>query len=181
MYELIILGFLMRSKTHGYRIAKIINDMIGPYSKISSGRLYPLFEKLSRDGFIAVVQTEGNEHMKESRHREYQITEVGKSRFHQLMLDTASNLGEYKKIFGYKYIFIDLLQPSEQLHLIDHYIHYCQTHIFYLESEMEDLKHRPFAYLNASLSIMEHNRSQWQLELQWTSDIREQLNDQGEK
>jgi DNA-binding PadR family transcriptional regulator len=41
MYELIILSLLMRSPAHGYLIAKIINDMFGPYTKISNGRLYP--------------------------------------------------------------------------------------------------------------------------------------------
>lgn len=181
MYELIILGFLMRARTHGYRISKIINDMIGPYSKISSGRLYPLFDKLAQGGFIAIVRDETNSQLNESRHREYQITDEGKKRFHQLMLDTQSNLGEYKKLFGYKFIFIDLLDSSEQLYLLDHYIHYCQTHIFHLESEMEDLKHRPYDYLTMSLNIMEHNRLQWQLELKWANGVREQLKRQEEK
>jgi hypothetical protein len=62
------------------------------------------------------------------------------------------------------------------MYLLDHYINYCQTHIFYLESEMEDLKQRPLDYLTTSLTIMEHNKSQWQLEIQWATSNREQLN-----
>jgi DNA-binding PadR family transcriptional regulator len=179
LYELIILGFLMRSRIHGYRISKIINDMIGPYSKISTGRLYPLFEKLAKGGFISIVQDDDKNQRKETRQREFEITGEGKHRFRQLMMDTTSNLGEYKKLFGFKFIFMDLLQPSERMYLLDHYINYCQTHIFYLESEMEDLKQRPLDYLTTSLNIMEHNKSQWHLEIQWANSNREQL-DKGE-
>lgn len=179
MYELIILGFLMRSHNHGYRIAKIINDIIGPHSKISSGRLYPVFDKLSKGGLIAIVQDEMNVQPKESRHREYEITEAGKRRFYELMMDTAQNLGEYRKLFGYKFIFIDLLHHSEQLYLLDHYIHYCRTHIFHIEGEMEDLKHRPFDYLATALNMMEHNRAQWELDLQWANQMHEQLKSTG--
>ena len=46
MYEFIILAQLMNGPAHGYLIAKIINDMIGPFARISYGRLYPLLAKL---------------------------------------------------------------------------------------------------------------------------------------
>ena len=52
MYELIILSLLMRWNAHGYLIASIINDMIGPYAKVSNGRLYPLLAKLEEQGLI---------------------------------------------------------------------------------------------------------------------------------
>lgn len=174
MYELIILGFLMRSVSHGYRIAKIINDMIGPYAKVSSGRLYPLFDKLAQDGFIAMVQ--GDEDA--TRQRQYEITEKGRQRFHQLMMDTSTNLGEYRKLFGFKFVFIDLLLPDEQLYLLDHFMNYCQTHIFYINSEIEDLKSRESEIgvnMWASLAIMEQTKSQWQLELQWATKSLEEL------
>ena len=174
MYELIILGFLMRSISHGYRISKIINNMIGPYAKVSSGRIYPLFDKLMREGFIDLVTGEGD-----SRHRQYEITEKGRQRFHQLMMDTTTNLGEYKKLFGFKFGFIDLLQPNEQIYLVEHYINYCQTHIFFMDGNMEELKQREAeAPINMwkTFSIMEHTKLQWELEIQWASKVRDELN-----
>ncbi len=56
MYELIILSQLMVQPAHGYMIAKIINDMIGPYARISNGRLYPLLSKLEKSGLIDPVK-----------------------------------------------------------------------------------------------------------------------------
>jgi len=37
MYEFIVLAQLMNGPAHGYLIAKIINDMIGPFARISYG------------------------------------------------------------------------------------------------------------------------------------------------
>lgn len=174
MYELIILGFLMKSNTHGYRISKIINDMIGPYAKFSSGRLYPLFEKLAKEEFILIVQNEKKNKKGPSRQHEYQITEKGKLRFHQLMMDTTTNLGEYKKLFSYKFIFIDFLRSEEKIYLMDHYITYCHTHLFHLKSELEDLK-RHHSELMKPIYMMVHTMSQWELELKWGNQVRDQL------
>ena len=55
MYELIILSILMRRTAHGYLISKIINDIFGPYTKVSNGRLYPLLAKLQHEGLIEIV------------------------------------------------------------------------------------------------------------------------------
>jgi len=50
VYELIILGLLMRWPMHGYLIAGIIDDIIGPHAKISHGRLYPLLGRMEGGG-----------------------------------------------------------------------------------------------------------------------------------
>jgi DNA-binding PadR family transcriptional regulator len=173
MYELIILGFLMRSISHGYRISKIINDMIGPYAKMSPGRIYPLFNKLKKEGLINLVQGEGD-----TRHREYTISEKGRERFRQLMMDTTSNPGEYRKLFAFKVVFIDLVQLNEQVYLFDHFINYCQTHIFHIDAELEDLKRREAEMGNrvwSALAMMAHLKSQWKMELEWATKIRNEI------
>ena len=59
MYELMILSILMRGTAHGYLIASIINDIIGPYARLSNGRLYPLLSKLEDLGMIVAVDKTG--------------------------------------------------------------------------------------------------------------------------
>src|SRR5216684_857814 len=39
---------------HGYLIAKIMQNILGPYGKLSAGRLYPLLTKLEEAGLIVV-------------------------------------------------------------------------------------------------------------------------------
>jgi DNA-binding PadR family transcriptional regulator len=182
MYELIILSQLMLWPAHGYMIASIINDMIGPYARISNGRLYPLLSKLEKSGLIDpfkdthAVGLQGDRQL-----RTYKITEAGRKRFHELMMDTTSNPGEYQKIFLQKVSMLEFLKPSERLRLIDHYINYCQVHVMHLTAEADDLVQRSPDWgpdwgptrLKAVLDVMQHMVDQWQVELDWAKTLRE--------
>jgi DNA-binding PadR family transcriptional regulator len=181
MYELIILSQLMLHPAHGYMIASIINDMIGPYARISNGRLYPLLSKLEKSSLIAPYTDAPVGQQSDRQLRTYQITEVGRKRFHELMMDTTSNPGEYQKIFLQKVSMLEFLKPSERLRLIDHYINYCQAHVMHMTAEADDLVQRSPdwgpdwgpARLKAVLDVMQHTVDQWQVELDWARTLRE--------
>ncbi len=184
LYELIILAQLVRYPAHGYLIAKIINDMIGPYAHVSNGRLYPLLAKLEKSGLIAlhVGEQKGDRQL-----RSFAITEAGRKRFHELMMDTTSNPGEYEKVFKQKAAYFMFLKPVERLRLIDHYINYCQAHILHLTAEAEDLMSLEPAdwgipengievndrFIKDVLNVMQHNVVQWEQELSWVKSLRE--------
>ena len=180
MYELIILSLLMREPIHGYLISKIINDIIGPIAKVIHGWLYPRLAKLEQEGLIA-ASLEGDEGKQGERQlRIYQITEDGRKRFHQLMMDTTSNPGEYSKFFWQKASFLEYLHPAERLHLIEHYINYCQTHILHLKAQAKNLIEGEVQYhamdltqLEATLHILRRSTSHWQVDLEYASSLRE--------
>lgn len=181
MYELIILTLLIRWPAHGYLITKIINDMIGPYARMSNGRLYPLLSKLEEQGII-VAFTETEKTQKGERHlRSYKITENGRKRFHDLMMDTTSNPGEYQKMFLQKVPVLEFLKPMERFYLVDHYINYCQAHVLHLTAEAEDLvrdvTNKTFfmgrSQLETTVGVIHHMTDQWRLELEWAISLRE--------
>ncbi len=178
MYELIILSLLMRARLHGYLIAKITNDQIGPWAKLSSGTMYTILARLEQAGLIAVVPPEHEAAPGDRRARTFTITEEGRKRFHQLMMDTSFNLGEYDKVFRYKMVYSDLLRPAERLLLLNHYINYCQTTMLYLQSEREALAYElgeqeQAVYLGNAVNVMQHLEHQWQGELDWVRALRE--------
>jgi DNA-binding PadR family transcriptional regulator len=166
---------------HGYIIASIINDMIGPYARISNGRLYPLLAKMEKSGLIAPYIEAPVSQQSDRQLRSYQITEAGRKRFHELMMDTTSNPGDYQKIFMQKVTMLDFLKPSECLRLIDHYINYCQAHILHITAEADDMvQESPNwgiewgpTHSKAVLDVMQHMIDQWQLELEWAKTLRE--------
>ena len=180
MYELIILSLLMREPIHGYLISKIINDIIGPVAKVSHGWLYPRLAKLEKEGLI-VASLEGDAGKQGERQpRTYQITEDGRKRFYQLMMDTTSNPGEYSKFFWQKVSFLAYLHPAERLHLIDHYINYCQSHILHLKAQAKNLVDGEVQYhamditqLEATLHILRRSTNHWQVDLEYTNSLRE--------
>ena len=176
MYELIILSFLIRSPMHGYLIARIINDMIGPYARFSNGRLYPLLAELEEEGLIVAYTEPRDAHKGERQLRCYQITEEGRKRFHDLMMDTTSNPGDYQRIFLHKVPYLEFLKTTERMYLIDHYINFCQAHVLHLTAEKEDLartKHMSLSQLNVTLNVMQHMIDQWKLELDWANSLHE--------
>ena len=179
MYELIILSLLMRMPMHGYLIVKITNDQIGPWAKISSGTLSTILNKLEQTGLIAILSQEHAPARRNRHMRTFTITEEGRKRFHQLMMDTSSNLGDYQKFFHYKMGFFDLLRSDERLLLINHYINYCQTTILHVQTEMDALVHELAdhanpAFLENLLRVMKHIVQQWQAEFDWIKSIRQQ-------
>ncbi len=179
MYELIILSLLMRMPMHGYLIVKITNDQIGPWAKISSGTLSTILNKLEQTDLIAIMSQE-SDLSRSGRHlRTYMITEEGRKRFHQLMMDTSSNLGDYQKFFYHKLVYMDLLAPDERMLLMNHYMNYCQITILHLQTEMDGLVHEladhpTSAFLENILRVMRHIMQQWQAELDWVKSLREE-------
>lgn len=182
MYELYILSLLIRGPMHGYLMAKIISDIIGPFAKVSHGSFYPLLVRMEIEEEIAAPASATPPSGR--RQRIYQITENGRRRFHQLMMDTASNPGEYQKLFWAKMLSLDLLAPAERRYLLDHYLAYCQTHVFYLDRELATLAEQEAATLsgaaNAAMKALaaeigRHHQSQWQFEVeqvrQWSERV----------
>lgn len=180
MYELIILSLLMRGPIHGYLIAKIINDMIGPVAKVSHGWLYPRLARLEQEGLIAPsIEAKEEQHGERQLHA-YEITEAGRKRFHQLMIDTTSNPGEYAKFFWQKMCYLEYLHPAERLHLVDHYINYCQMHILHLKAQSKKLVEGEMQYhamdlaqLEAALHVLRRSISQWQVDFEYATNLRE--------
>src|SRR5690242_6137548 len=110
MYELIILALLNNNVTfHSYLIAKIINDIVGPYAKISNGRLYPLLARLEKEGLISVAGEGGEEHTNARPVQSYRITGLGRQRFYHLMMDVTSNPGDYQRLFYFKTGMFDMI------------------------------------------------------------------------
>lgn len=192
MYELLILSQLMRGPAHGYLIAKIINDTIGPYARLSYGRLYPLLAKLEQEGLIE-VDNDGQggpvSHQKDNKQRIYRITEAGHLRFHFLMSDTSANPGDYPRLFAHKVTAFSFIAPYERLRLIDHYITYCQAHVFHMQAESIDLvrmfaemeETRPSAHgipaldeesLEYIVKVMQHTIDHWEHEIAWAKELR---------
>ena len=183
MYELIILSLLMRFPFHGYLIAQIANDMIGPWAKISNGTLYPLLTKLEQNGLITRVSDEQGTGQPEQHGRTFTITEAGRKRFHQVMMDTTSNIGDYQRLFHLKVPYLDLLLSRERLHLLNHYINYCQACLLHIKTHAENLEHElgenaetnPL-YKELVLQVMQERARQWQAEVDWTIRLQAILN-----
>jgi len=126
--------------------------------------------------------------------RIYKVTDAGRVRFLLLMNDTSSNPGDYAKLFAHKVTAFSFIRPGDRLRLIDHYIAYCQAHVFHMQAEAVDLvrtvaemddMHRespPLApgfprmdndSLDYIVSVMQHTIEQWEHEIEWARGLQE--------
>jgi DNA-binding PadR family transcriptional regulator len=182
MYELIVLSLLMRFPLHGYLIAQIANDTIGPWAKLSNGTLYPLLAKLEQSALIALANDSHDTAQTERSVRTFSITDAGRKRFYQLMMDTASNIGDYQRLFHLKVPYLDLLQPRERQHLLNHYLNYCQACLLHIKTHAENLLHElgddvptHVLYRTLALQAMQERSRLWQAEVDWIEQLRELL------
>ncbi len=58
MIELAILGSLTEQELHGYELKKRLAELLGPWSAVSFGSLYPALARLERDGYLKAVDAE---------------------------------------------------------------------------------------------------------------------------
>lgn len=181
MYELFVLSLLMRYPLHAYLMAKIANDTIGPWEKLSQGTLSTLLKKLEKDGYVKVAASEkASVHKRQSK--AYEITDAGRERFVQLMMDTKSSLGSYTKLFHIKSLYLDYLPYKDQVYLVNHYLTYCETGLHHMQVEMQDYlsdkskQDVNSGHFNNSVpELMQLFCDQWRLEIDWASKLREQL------
>lgn len=170
LYELIILSLLMRQPAHGYMIGRIINDIIGPIARASNGRIYPLLAKLEEAGLLMATDEEQDGRPT----RVFRITEGGRLRFRELMMDTTSHPREYQELFSFKVSVFHLIAPADRLQLIDHYMHYCRSHVLHLERGASEIQQAGVAAAEENLlGMMQHRIRQWQLELAWAGSLRQ--------
>jgi DNA-binding PadR family transcriptional regulator len=175
MYELIILSLLMRGATHGYVIAGVINDVIGPFARASNGRIYPLLTKLEEDGLISVKEESTSEGGRVSR--SFSITEPGRERFRQLMIDTTSSPREYRDLFAFKVTAFDQLVAADRVAVLRHYIDFARAHVQHLQAQGRDLGENATRYGHSReqaqrmSAVFEHLIDVWQDEARWAEAL----------
>jgi len=185
-YELLVLGRLMYGPHHGYLIAAIIGEMIGPWQKVSAGSLYPLLARLERDGLIMATRSSPPDRRGPRSPRSYAITEDGRVRFRALMLDVMSSPGDYERLLHLKVAHLEFLQADERVALLEHYRDYCRAAVRHREKNARDLA----GWLEASraggdenagamtadgfenaIKVTRHMAEHWQAELAWTEQL----------
>ena len=182
MYELLVLGLLMRWPLYAYLIADITNHIIGPWEKISRGSLSALLKKLEQAGLLEPGDPARVPFPSARASQVFAITLAGRARFSQLMMDTTSNPGTYQRIFRIKALHLEFLPPRDQLYLVEHYLYYCQTGVRYLRTRSHILATSPVkvetpgdAFLTTALDLMEVGAQAWELELAWAERLRERI------
>ncbi|HWI50682.1 MAG TPA: hypothetical protein VNT01_00900, partial [Symbiobacteriaceae bacterium] len=84
------------------------------------------------------------------------------------------------EIFSFKVTVFEFITPAERRQLIDHYIHFCRSHIMHLEARLpglaaakDDFCPIP-AHPGPIQNVLKHRIRQWQLEQEWAETLRDE-------
>lgn len=182
MYELLVLSLLMHWPLHAYRIAKIANDIIGPEEQISTGTLSTLLSKLVQAGLISPANPDTTPFLADRPSRVFTITPAGRERFVELMMDTASHPGMYRRLFHIKALHLEFLPLEQQLFLVEHFLVHCRKILRSKQSDLKDMANNPIkqehmhpAFREAASALIQLKQEQWQLERTWAESLRAQI------
>lgn len=182
MYELLVLSLLMHWPLHAYKIARMANNIIGPEEQISRGTLSSLLARLEQTGLIAPADPAGVPFPSDRSSRVFTITGRGRERFFQLMLDTTSHPGFYRRLFHIKALHLEFLPTEQQLFLVEHFLHHCQKLIHEKQTEEQAFarsptkqEHMSSPFRQRALAFMQLKVEQLQLEVAQAQALRAQI------
>ena len=182
MYELLVLSLLMHWPLHAYRIAKIANNIIGPEEQISTGTLSTLLSKLKQAGLIIPADPATTPFSSDRPSRVFTITPAGREHFVELMTDTTSHPGMYRRLFHIKALHLEFLPLEQQLFLVEHFLDYCRKILRSKQSDFQDMANNPIkqehlhpAFRESASALIQLKQEQWQLELTWAESLRAQI------
>jgi DNA-binding PadR family transcriptional regulator len=172
MYEFMILSQLSRRPMHGYMIAKIIGHVMGPFRQVQWGALYPVLNRLVNEGLIQAEEAPDRED--ERTRKVYCLTEAGRARLHDHLMDVDRHLADYATVFEHKVALFHQLAVEERLFLARHYMVHAQQHIAYLERRLRDLADTPMLAQEQKhdiRTVMAHRLDFWQRERAWAEQL----------
>lgn len=182
MYELLVLSLLMHWPLHAYRLAKIANEIVGPEEQFSTGTLSTLLSRLVQVGLITPADPGTTPFPSDRPSRVFAITPTGRERFFELMQDTTSHPGAYRRFFHIKALHLAFLPLESQLFLVEHYLAHCRQVLRSKQADTQDVANHPLkqehmspALREAAFVLMRLKTGQWQLELAWGQSLREQI------
>lgn len=136
MLDVAILGVLVEGDLHGYELKKRLAELLGPWSSVSFGSLYPALSRLERGGYVAAdagvppvvppapmsgslgaelaaFRERGRVSTSRRARKVYAITPAGKDHLRELLLDGATD----DRSFAVRVAFCRVLEPGERLEL----------------------------------------------------------------
>ncbi|MBV9281509.1 MAG: helix-turn-helix transcriptional regulator [Chloroflexi bacterium] len=157
---------------HGYMIAKVVCNIVGPFQHVQWGALYPVLNKLEREGLIRAE--EGAESGDGRPRKVFSITDAGRQRLHELLMDTSRHQTDYDAAFWHKVALFTELTPEERRTLSRHYAVYAQQCLDHISQKRRDIETESRLTPDRKhwiLSVMDHRIEYWRNELAWAEDL----------
>lgn len=170
-----MLGKLLARSWYGYEFQQALNGFFGPQRRVSWGTIYPLFQRLEREGLIRAVIKRGP---KDSRDKQaYTITAAGRKRFLVLMSEERLHDPDFREIFRIKLGHFSRVDAKVRERIVSLYVKRLAaiaSHTNHMSSIVKEIPEMSDEERKTILLAIHHERSLAELEMAW---MREHFNE----
>ncbi|AFZ45222.1 transcriptional regulator, PadR-like family [Halothece sp. PCC 7418] len=127
MLELATLGLLQKEPLHGYKLKQQLEQFISGCISVNYGAIYPLLKRLEKQNLLTLSMSEGEAG---GKRKIYAITEKGKARFQEKMLEhPKESWVNARSRFMVKFVFFSHLHRQQRIELIEQRLTVCRTRL----------------------------------------------------
>lgn len=170
--RLVILGILTRHPMHGYEMKQTIEEYMGDWTDIKFGSIYFSLSKLTDEGYVKIVQElkEGSRPSKTV----YRITENGEREFIRLLHELWKQDDFVQYPVDIAVFFMKSLSKEDVLSYIQTRISGLELALLHLENHQTMQRENPYVP-DYAFAIMDHSAIHLSAELQWLSNLKNDL------
>ncbi|MBN1531222.1 MAG: PadR family transcriptional regulator [Spirochaetes bacterium] len=169
-----ILGFLKRyGPLHGYRLKRLVADMVSDFTQIKLPTIYYHLEKMEEKGLVTA------ERKQEGRRPErsvYSITKKGEREFLALLRDTLAVRYRPEFQIDAPLFFFDSMDPADIVASLREQEKHCSDVLDHLEAHREEvMQHIPPEARRIAGLMFQHHSLHYRAELEWLQDSLREL------
>ena len=165
--ELAVLGVLSDSPQHGYELRKRLVSVLGLFTTISYGALYPTLKSLVTRGFIAEQDASPTAVYPKRNRIVYALTPAGTEYFASLVADDGSSSWD-DEIFAVRIALFGQTSPDARLHILQGRRRRLEDRLDQMRSNLAKGRERLDAY---TLELQQHGLDAMEREVAWLGDL----------
>lgn len=165
--ELAVLGVLSASPLHGYELRKRLISVLGLFSTISYGALYPTLKRLVSRGFLMEQDENPSAKYPKRTRIVYALTELGRSHFEELVADSGPTAWEDES-FAIHMSFFGQTKAATRIHILQGRRSRVEERLDLLQTNLAKGRERLDAY---TLELQQHGLDALVREVRWLNEL----------
>jgi DNA-binding PadR family transcriptional regulator len=173
--ELAILGVLAQTPQHGYELRKRLISVLGLFSTISYGALYPTLKSLVERGMLIEQDEIGTGKYPKRARITYALTDVGLTHFNTLVADSGPGAWD-DDTFAVRMSLFGHIEVNTRIHILQGRRSRVEDRLATLQSNLSKGRERLDSY---TLELQQHGLDALEREVRWLNELISREQSQG--
>jgi DNA-binding PadR family transcriptional regulator len=173
--ELAILGVLAQTPQHGYELRKRLISVLGLFSTISYGALYPTLKSLVERGLLIEQDEVGTGKYPKRARITYALTDAGLSHFNALVADSGPGAWD-DDTFAVRMSLFGHTEVNTRIHILQGRRSRVEERLANLQTNLSKGRERLDSY---TLELQQHGLDALEREVRWLNELISREQSQG--